>query len=648
MFLRRYQRTKDGKTHVYFALVESVRTEAGPRQRVVAQLGELTEDQQLRWQRTAVFHTRERDARQLHLFDAPDDRSAPPEADVVRVRLGKVGWTNARAFGDVWLGLQLWRMLGLDQIVGRHLPVGRETVPPATMVAIEVVSRLCVGQGGETSEFGLAEHGYRRTALEDLLGVPDEQVTKDRLYRTLDALMAAKDVIEGDVKERLGTLFDLKFDLVLCDLTSSFFEGLAEGNEEAARGYSRDHRSDCKQVVLAMVVSVEGFPLWHEVFPGNKSDNTALPGIVDAVSAKFGSMRRIWVVDRGLATEKSVQYLRDQKQSFLVGTPKGMLQEFEAEWCTADWALVRPQVQVKVVQKGGEAYVLARSRLRRKKERAMRRRQLHGLRDDLRGLAGRVATGRLKDAAKVQQAVGRLAERWPAAWRFVAVTVTPPVPPPPPAKGEKRKKGEKAEKGRPGAVAWVWDKPGLKGAMSRDGAYLLLSDQTSWTAEQLWTTYIQLTRAEDAFRTLKSRELLRPIWHQTAGRVKAHVFVCVLAYLLWKALEHMLRGAGVMTRIHKPDERRGKASPQDRPMSVAVALKLMHDIQVGDILLETVEGRTLRLRRVARPNAEQAELLAALKLELPERLMSDVEAPPPAAAIEAPQRVEVPKCSEDF
>jgi transposase len=616
MFLRRYQRTKDGKTHTYFALVESVRTERGPRQRIVAQLGELSEDQQQRWQQTAIFHTRERDAGQLHLFDDP---SAPLDGDVVRVRLGKVGWTNARAFGDVWLGLQLWQRLGLDRIVARHLPVGRQTVPPASMVAIEVITRLCIGQGGETSEFGLAEAGYRRTALQDLLGVPDEQVTKDRLYRTLDELLSAKDAIERDVKEQLGTLFDLKFDLVLCDLTSSFFEGLAEDNDLAARGYPRDHRGDCKQVVLAMVVSPEGFPLWHEVFAGNQSDNTALPGIVEAVSAKFGSMRRIWVVDRGLATAKSVQYLKDQKQSFLVGTPKGMLRDFEAELCMAEWTLVRQQVQVKVVQRDGAAYVLARSWLRRKKERAMRRRQLHGLRDDLRQLSARVRSGRLKDTDKVQQAIGRFAERWPAAWRFVAVSSTAWTA------------------NQAGAVNWTWELCKLKAAMVRDGAYLLLSDQTSWTAEQLWSTYIQLTRAEDAFRTLKTQELLRPIWHHFADRVKAHVFVCVLAYLLWKALEHMLRSTDLMTRIRKPDERRGEAAPQDRPLSVAVALKRMHDIPIGDILLETVDGQNLVLRRVARPNPEQAELLAGLKLELPERLMSDVEVPPSPAVAEATQ-----------
>jgi hypothetical protein len=260
--------------------------------------------------------------------------------------------------------------------------------------------------------------------------------------------------------------------------------------------------------------------------------------------------------------------------------------------------------------------VLARSKLRRAKERAMRRRQLHGLREDLRRLAKRVKEGRLKQADKAQQAVGRLAERWPMSWRFVEVTV--------------QSEGEGVAK----AVSWSWQKAKLKAAMNRDGAYLLLSDQTDWTAEQLWATYIQLTRAEDAFRTMKSQELLRPIWHHLGHRVQGHVFVCVLAYALWKALEQMLKRSGLMTHVRKPDERRGRASPQDRPMSVATALRLMHDIQIGDILLETVEGRTLRLRRVARPNPEQAEVLAALKLDLPERLCADVEvpAPPPADA----------------
>ena len=607
MFLRKYHRTKDGKRHTYFALVESVRTERGPRQRIVAQLGELSEDQQRRWQRTAIFHGRHEEGRQLPLF--VDDEHAPllDDPNVVRILLDKVGWTNARAFGDVWLGLQLWTRLGLDRIVARHIKTGRETIPPATMVAIEVICRLCVEQGGATSELALAEHGYRRTALEDLLGVPDSAVTKDRLYGTLDALLAAKEKIEGDLKEQLGELFSLNYDLLLCDLTSSFFEGLAEGNELAARGHSRDHRSDCKQVVLAMVVTPDGFPLYHEVFAGNTRDNVAFPRIVETMEGRFGQAQRIWVLDRGIATEDNLKFLRQRKQSFLVGTPRSRLGEFEAELCTRDWEQVRESVEVRSVTRDGETYVLARSKQRRAKERAIRRRQLLGAHRDVKKLAARAAAGGLRNADKVLERVGRLRERWPAASRFLHVEVL------------------RDNDGGATAVRWHWDQPKLRVALARDGAYLLLSDRTEWTAQQLWITYIQLTRAEDAFRTMKSDLLLRPMWHQYAHRIQAHIFVCVLAYVLWKALDHLLRRAGLMTRIRKPGEQWGPAAPQDRPMSSAAALRLLHDVQIGDILLTTVEGRQLRLRRVARPHGEQAELLEGLGLTIPERICADCD-----------------------
>lgn len=606
MFLRAYHRTKNGKRHTYFALVESKRTVCGPRQRKVAELGELSVDEQRRWERTAIFHSRGGgEGRQLALL--PDDASVPlpDDPDVVRVRLGKVGWTNARAFGDVWLGLELWRKLGLDRIVARHIPAGRETVSPALCVAIEVISRLCVGQGGSTSEFGLAEHGYRRTALEDLLGVPDAEVTKDRLYRTLDALLRAKEPIERDLKARLGELFSLDFDLLLCDLTSSFFEGLAEDNEEAQRGYSRDHRSDCKQVVLALIVTQDGFPLYHQVFSGNTPDGAAFPKIVETLEQRFGAARRVWVLDRGLASASNLEFLKQRQQSFLVGTPRSQLTEFEAELSTRDFQQIRRHVEVKCVQRDGQTYVLARSTQRRAKERAIRRRQLIKLHRDLGKLSATVSAGRLKDADKVQQRIGRLSERWPAAWRFVQMQVS------------------SDPSGRATEVKWTYRQDKLRSALARDGAYLLLSDQTDWSAEQLWATYMQLAQAEDAFRSMKSHLLLRPMWHHFAHRIEAHIFVCVLAYALWKALHHLLARAGAMTRIRKPDPSRPGDSPQDRPMSPAVALRILHDVQIGDILLETTDGRKLRLRRVARPTPEQAELLAALGLTLPERICTD-------------------------
>jgi len=280
MFLRRYQRTKQGKTHTYFALVESIRTDAGPRQHVIAHLGELNHDQERRWQRTVVFHNRQGDAQQLRLFAEDEHIPLPDDPDIVRVRLDGVMWTNARRFGDVWLARWLWQFLGLDDIIQRHMPQGKETVRPADMVAIEVINRLCQPQ----SEFALAEHWYKSTALEDLLGVPDAAVTKDRLYHTLDQLLKAQENIENDLKDQLGTLFQLDYNILLYDLTSTYFEGLAEGNELAQRGYSRDHRKDCKQVVIALVVSREGFPLAHHTWAGNTKDLQTVKTIVTDLS----------------------------------------------------------------------------------------------------------------------------------------------------------------------------------------------------------------------------------------------------------------------------------------------------------------------------------------------------------------------------
>ena len=272
MFLRRYSRIKDGKKHTYYALVESVRTDAGPRQQIVAYLGELNHDQERRWQRTIVFHNRQGETQQLRLFPDDDAVPLPDDPDVVRIRLRSVGWTNPRNFGDVWLARWLWHTLHLDEIVARHVPQGKHTVRPADIVAIEVINRLC----GPCSEWALAEHWYAATALPELLGVSDATVTKDRLYRTLDDLLKAKPAIEDDLKAQFGTLFQLAFDVLLYDLTSTYFEGLAEENDLAKRGYSRDHRNDCIQIVLALVVTREGFPLAHFTLAGNTRDRRQL------------------------------------------------------------------------------------------------------------------------------------------------------------------------------------------------------------------------------------------------------------------------------------------------------------------------------------------------------------------------------------
>ena len=600
MFLRRYTRTKDGKPHTYYALVESVRTDAGPRQQIVAYLGELNHHQERRWQRTVVFHNRQGEAQQLRLF--PDDNNVPlpDDPDVVRIRLGSVGWTKGRRFGDVWLARWLWHRLHLDEIVARHVPQGRHTVAPADIVAIEVINRLCA----PCSEFALAEQWYASTALPDLVGVPDDAVTKDRLYRTLDALLEAKEPIENDLKAQLGTLFRLNYDLLLYDLTSTYFEGLAEDNDLARRGYSRDHRSDCKQVVLALVVTRDGFPLAHVTLAGNTQDVETVQQIVGAVERRFGQSQRVWVMDRGMISKTTLRFLGQGQRRYLLATRRGELARFQVDLGRAGWQRLpgNPEVEVKQLRRGRVHYLLARSKPRRHKERAMRRRQHRALARALRKLHAQIAAGRLKQRDKILERIGRLKARYPKACPFVTITVA--------ARGST-------------PLSWSWKVGKFKAALAADGAYLLRSNQSGWSAQEFWETYIQLTVVEHAFRVLKSQLLLRPVWHQYSGRVEAHVMICVLAYALWKTLDHLAKQARLETLIHKPDPRYGQAQPKARPMTPEVILRELGQIQIGDIHLETTAGQRLVLRRVARPTAEQARILAALQLELPERLSPD-------------------------
>ncbi len=600
MFLRRYTRTVAGKTLTYFALVENARTPAGPRQQVVAHLGELNSDQQARWQRTVTFYNRHGDIRQLRLFPEEEHVALPQDPDIARIRLSSVGWTNPRRFGDIWLAWWLWRFLHLDRILNRHLPQGQHTVRPADVVAIEVINRLC----GPCSDFALAEHWYRSTALDDLLGVPDGDLTKDRLYRTLDALVAAQRAIEDDLKEQFGTLFRLDYDLLLYDLTSTYFEGLAADNDLARRGYSRDHRKDCKQVLLALVVDRTGFPLAHDTLAGNTQDVQTVRQVVLAIEQRFGRAGRVWVMDRGMISHETLAFLSRSGRKYLLATRRGELARFDRPLSRGPWQTLpgHEDIEVKPLKRGGVLYLLARSRARRKKERAMRRRQRRPLAQALRKLQQGVAAGRLKNRDKILERVGRLKGKYPKAASLVSVTVS---------------------RGRRPRVGVLWDKEKFRAALRRDGVYLLRSNQGGWSAQEFWETYMQLTVIEHAFRVFKSHLLLRPVWHHYSGRVRAHVFVCVLAYALWKTLDHLARQAGLETEIHKPDLKRPQASPVARPMTPEVILRELGQITIGDIVMETTAGQRLALRRVARPNGEQQRILKALQLELPERLSPD-------------------------
>jgi hypothetical protein len=566
----------------------------------VAHLGELNHDQERRWQRTLVFHNRQGETQQLRLFPEDADPALDDDPDVVRIGLSKVAWTNARNFGDVYLARWLWRYLQLDDIVDRQLPIGKHTVRPADIVAIEVINRLCA----PCSEFALAEHWYASTGLEDLLGIPDADITKDRLYRTLDGLRLAKEAIEKDTQQRLATLFDLAYELLLYDLTSTYFEGLAEDNPLAQRGYSRDRRSDCKQIVIALVVTRDGFPLAHECLVGNTQDGQTVQSLVRTLEQRFGKCRRVWVMDRGMISKKNLAFLSRDGRRYLIALKRGALTKFAKDLTRPGWQRLpdNDAVEVKALRRGRSTYLLARSLPRRRKERAMRRRQLLKMNRGLRSLQRRIAAGRLKKRDKILEALGRLKGACPKATPLVQIDTLPEVPT---------------------TLTWSWRIRRIKAVLIRDGAYVLRTNQPGWQPQELWQTYMQLTLVEKAFRVLKSELLLRPLWHHYSGRVEAHVFICVLAYTLWKTLDHLLKRAGLQTEIRKVPEDETQGSPQPRPMTPAVALRELHKVHIGDILLETTEGQTLALRRVARPDVTQARILRALGLELPERLSPD-------------------------
>ena len=585
MYLRHTTRRKDGKVHRYWQLVRSVRVGRKVVQQTVAHLGELDAHGRARAKALARAITGERE--QPELFVADDTDEAIP------VRLTRIRLERGRTFGDVWLGWTLWRALRLDEALTRLLPEGREAVPWATMAAVLVLARLCE----PSSELHIAETWYRGTALEDLLDVPAPLVNDDRRYRALDRLVAHKTALEQHLVARLGELFALAYDLLLYDVTSIYFEGLAEANPLARRGHSRDHRPDCKQVCLALVVTREGMPLGYEVFAGNRTDVTTVEEIVEAMEARYGIAQRIWVMDRGMTSEDNLEWLRETGRRYLVGTPKSELKTWAGAIAEArDWQAVRDGIEAKqcVGPDGIETFVLIRSVERREKERAMHERFARRIEDGLTRLGARVRRARRAlDVRRLERQLGRLLERnQRAAGRYVIDFVPDSTHP----------AGVRLDwSARPEWDDWArWS----------EGCYVLRTNVPDWSPDELWRTYIQLTDAEAAFRIQKSELGIRPVWHQRADRVQAHILVCFLAYVLWKTLEQWQRRAGL-----------GQS-----PRTIFDELRR---IQSTDIVLPAEDGRELRLRCVVRPDAAQAALLDRLGLDLPQRL----RVPTPVAKI---------------
>ena len=570
MYLRRCYRAKDGKRHAYWALVKSVRTARGPRQQVVAYLGEMDQAGRLGIQQAAQGN---RSDPQGELFPSPPTRYIQVDLEAVHVE-------SVRTFGGPWLGLQILRKLGLTHLLDRLIEPGREDVAWPMMAWVLVLSRLCE----PSSELHIAEHFYEHSAIADLLGVPADKVNDDRLYRTLDAILPHKQALETHLKERLGNLFDLKYDLLLYDVTSTYFEGQADGNDLAQRGYSRDHRPDCKQVCIGLVVTPEGIPIGYEVFAGNRTDVTTLEEIVTTLESRYGQAQRIWVLDRGLVSQENLEFLRRDSRRYIVGTPKSLLKRFERELLQEDWETIREGLEVKRCPgpEGTETFLLCRSADRKAKERAMHERFEKRIEEGLTKIQTHCQRQRL-DKGRIERRVGRLLGQNSRAAGLFEVTVT----------------GDP-----PGVGQLVWHKREAwrSWATLSEGCYLLRSNVNDWTGQQLWQAYVQLaTGAEGAFRIQKSDLDLRPIWHQKPERVKAHILVCFLAYVIWKTLGQMCRQAGL----------------GDEPRKV---LEEIGRIAVVDVVMPTNAGIEIRKRCVQRPTAHQAILLDRLGLHLPARL----------------------------
>lgn len=577
MFLRSHRRFKDGKEHRYFSVEESRRLQSGKVvQRRVLYLGEINDTQQAAWRKTLeVFDEREQCYRTLSLF--PEDREIPADAMAsVQVKLNEMELRRPRAFGNCWLGCELWRQLELDWFWQQRLARGREQVGWAEVLKLLAVNRL-IDPG---SEFRLHRQWFDRSAMDELLGLDFAVAGKDRLYRCLDRVLAHKQELFVHLKQRWQDLFDEQFDLLLYDLTSTYVEGEAEEIPKAKHGYSRDGRFDCKQVVIALVVTPRGFPLAYEVMEGNTSDRTTLRGFLDKIEKTYGKARRVWMMDRGIPQEEVLAEMRapERETFYLVGTPRGKIKQYEKRWLELPWRKVRDSVEVKLFAEAGEMYVLAKSEGRQAKEMAIRRKKLARLLWKLRAMR--------RSCPPRDQLLMRIgAAKTEAGRAFGFVKITLP------------KEGQVITRQN---FTFRLDQQKLAEAELRDGHYLLRTNLTGEDPAVLWDRYIQLTQIELAFKCLKSELGLRPLYHQLEHRVEAHILVAFLAYCLMVTLKNRLQA-------HAPG------------LAPGAVLEKLATIQMLDVWFPTTDGRWLVMPRYTEPEADQALLLHKLKLTLPQQ-----------------------------
>jgi transposase len=573
MFLRASTRKKDGKVHRYWSIVENRRLPGGRvSQRHVLYLGEINSSQERAWRKSVeVFDERSAHSRPLALF--PEDRIDEGVLDesVVRLCLSQLRLCRPRVWGSCWLTLKLWEQLSLDRFWRERLPRSRKGTRWDQVLFVLVAYRLL----SPGSEWRLHRHWFEHSALRDLLGADEGLADIHTLYACHDRLLEHKRALFDHLVGRWRDLFNVEFDVLLYDLTSTYFEANPPFDDEDKRryGYSRDKRPDCVQVVIALVVTHEGLPLAYEVLPGNTADKTTLRDFLDRIERQYGKARRVWVMDRGIPTEETLAQMRraDPPVNYLVGTPKGRLSKLEKDLLLKPWQDARPGVQVKLLPQDGELYVFAQSADRIAKERAMRTRQLKRLWVRLKQLSGMTLTHK-----ELLMKLGAARSQYPSGWRLLEIQVHDENP----------------------CFTYHLNRDKLKQVRRREGRYLLRTNLTGSDPAELWRYYIQLTQVEEAFKNLKGDLAIRPIYHQKEARIEAHIFIAFLAYCLHVTLAQQLRAH----------------APGLTPRSV---LEKFAAVQMIDVEIPTTDGRTILLTRYTEPEPELKLLLARLQLELP-------------------------------
>jgi transposase len=595
MFLRSTNRKKDGKDHRYFSIVENRRVPGGKTvQRTVLYLGEINDQQQAAWRKTLeVFDEQEQRYRTMSLF--PEDRELPAEAiDSVQVKLSGLELRRPRVFGNCWLACELWQQLGLDEFWQERLPEAREAVSWEKVLRLLVVNRLL----DPGSEFRVHRQWFVDSAMDELLQTDFAVAEKDRLYRCLDRVLEHKRELFVWLQQKWADLFGADFEVLLYDLTSTYFEGEMEQNPKARRGYSRDGRSDCLQLVIALVVTPDGFPLAYEVMNGNTSDRATLRGFLNEIETTYGKARRVWVMDRGIPSEAILKEMREpERQTFyLVGTPKGKINQHEKKWLELPWQKVRDSVDVKLYEHEGELYVLAKSQGRQAKEIAIRRKRLARL---LRKL--RVMRKSLPKRDQLLLRIGAAKKEAGRAFGFVKIRIP-----------------QKDEAVTRVTFSFQVDKAKLKRSQQRDGHYLLRSNLTGEDPAVLWTRYVQLTQIESVFRSLKSELGIRPVYHQLEHRADAHLLIAFLAYCLHVTLKNRLM-------IHAPG------------LTPSAVLEKLATIQRVEVWIPMVDGRWLVLPRHTQPEKDVQAALDQLQISLPGQPPPRVKGSPTAASLSKTQ-----------